>query len=177
MNTFFETKTNSSGHSTCTSNGPTSTGVVDSHMLDVIVCSKSLHKHVLNCCPTLNGLDSDHRAVDMALNLTPIKYKVKRSMNWRDIDWRKICEEKEQFKLYNKYLLQLTLRNMLHNKFCKAVVRAGRETAVAINRKCEGWYTASEHILALAIQEKKQLRHRLHDRSNLDTKSRTSGPN
>jgi hypothetical protein len=47
------------------------------------------------------------------------------------------------------------------------VVRAGKETAVAINRKCEGWYTASKSILAPAIQEKNQLRRRLHDRSRL----------
>jgi hypothetical protein len=47
------------------------------------------------------------------------------------------------------------------------VVRAGKETAVTIDRKCEGWYTASKSILAPAIQEKNQLRHRLHDRSGL----------
>ncbi len=47
-------------------------------------------------------------------------------------------------------------------------MRAGRETAVAINRKSEGWYKASKHILAPAIQEKNQLHHHLHDRNNLN---------
>jgi hypothetical protein len=89
-------------------------------------------------------------------------------MNCRYIDWRKICEEEEQRKLYNKHLLQLTSRKTPYDNFCEAVVRAGRETAVAIDPKCEGWYMASEHILAPAIQEKNQLHHRLHDRSNLD---------
>jgi hypothetical protein len=57
---------------------------------------------------------------------------------------------------------------MPYNNFCKAVVCAGRETAVAINHKCEGWYAASKHNLAPAIQEKNQLRHRLTDRNNLN---------
>jgi hypothetical protein len=57
---------------------------------------------------------------------------------------------------------------MPYNNFCEAVVRAGGETAVAIDRKCKGWYVASKHILAPAIQEKNQLRHCLHDRNNLN---------
>ena len=39
MNTFFETKSGSPGHSTWTSNRPTSSGMADSHMLDLIICS------------------------------------------------------------------------------------------------------------------------------------------
>jgi len=54
-------------------------------MLDVIVCSATLHKRIHNCRTTLNELDSDHRAVTMALNLTSIKYKVKPSINCGDI--------------------------------------------------------------------------------------------
>jgi hypothetical protein len=38
---------------------------------------------------------------------------------------------------------------------------------MAIDQKCEGWYTASQSILAPAIQEKNQLRQSLHDRSGL----------
>jgi len=56
-------------------------------------------------------------------------------------------EEDEQRKLYNKYLLELTSCDMTYNTFCEAVVRAGRETAVSIECKCEGWYKASESIL------------------------------
>jgi hypothetical protein len=92
MNTFFKAKLNSPGHSTWTSNRPTSSGIADTHMLDVVVCSASLHKCIHNCCTTLNGLDSNHHAVSMDLNLTFIKYKAKSSMNCSDIDWRKICE-------------------------------------------------------------------------------------
>ena len=90
MNTFFKTKSGSPGHSTWTSNRPTSSGITDSHMLDLIVCSTALHKRVHNCCTTLDGLDSDHRTVSLDLNLTSIKYKVKSSLNRGDIDWRKI---------------------------------------------------------------------------------------
>ncbi len=110
----------------------------------------------------------------MDLNLTSIKYKAKSLMNCGNIDWRKICEEDEQCKLYNKYLLELTSRDMSYNNFCEAVVRAGKATAVAIDRKCEGWYAASESILAPAIQEKSWLRHRLHNRSGLSPNKVTS---
>ena len=105
MHTFFEAGSTSPGHSTWTSNRPTNSGIADTHMLDVIVCSATLHKRIHNCCTTLDGLDSDHRAVTMALNLTSIKYKVKQSIKCGDIDWRKNCDEDEQRKLYNKYLL------------------------------------------------------------------------
>ena len=168
MNTFFGSKTNGPGHGTWTSNRPTTTGVPESHMLDLIVCSTTLHKRIKNCQTTNDGADSDHRAVRMQLNLTSLKYKKKvATLNSGDIDWRKICEEEEQRKLYNKYLLELTSRDMTYDAFCEAVVRAGRETAVSIECQCEGWYQASESILAPAIEEKNRLRHQLQDRHAL----------
>ena len=168
MNTFFETKNGSPGHSTWTSNRPTSSGIADTHMLDLLVFSTTLHKCICNCRTTLDGLDSDHCAVALSLNITSIKYKANSKLNSGDIDWRKICKEDEQRKLYNKYLLELTSRDMSYNNFCEAVVRAGKETAVAIDWKCEGWYTASKDILAPAIQEKNCLHHHLHDSSSLN---------
>ncbi len=154
MNTYFKARLNSLGHSPWTSNLPTSSGVPDSHMLDVVVCLVSLHKRIHNCCTTLDGLDSDHPAVNMDLNLMSIKYKAKTSMNCGNIDWRKIGKEDEQCKLYNKYLLELTSQDMSYENFYKAVVRAGKETAITIDCKCKGWYNASKSILAPAIQEK-----------------------
>jgi hypothetical protein len=78
-------------------------------MLNLIVCSTTLHKRVKNCQVTNDGANSDHRAVQMQLNLTSLKYNEKASLDSGDIDWRKICEKDEQRKLYNKYLLELTL--------------------------------------------------------------------
>ena len=127
-------------------------------MLDLIVCSTTLHKRVKNCQVVDDGADSNHRAVRMQLNLTSLKYKEKASLDSGDINWRKICEEDEQRKLYNKYLLELTSRDMAYDTFCEAVTRAGRETAVSIESKCEGWYKASESILMPAIEEKNRLR-------------------
>jgi hypothetical protein len=69
--------------------------------------------------------------------------------------------------MYNKYLMQLTSRDMSYKNFCEAVVGAGELTAVTVNQSCTGWYTASESILAPAIQEKNRLRHCLHDCNNL----------
>ena len=83
-----------------------------------------------------------------------MKYKEKASLNTGGIDWRKICEEDKQCKLYNKYLLDFTTCDMTYDNFCKAVVCASQETAVSIESKCEGWYTASKDILAPAIKEK-----------------------
>ncbi len=90
----------------------------------------------------------------MQLNLTSLKYKEKASLDSRDIDWRKICEEDKQRKLYKKYLLELTLRDMAYDTFCEAVIHTGCKTAVSVESKCEGWYKASESILIPAIEEK-----------------------
>jgi hypothetical protein len=46
MNTFFEGKANKPGYGTWSSNQCTSTGQAESHMLDLIVCSTMLYKHV-----------------------------------------------------------------------------------------------------------------------------------
>jgi hypothetical protein len=167
MNTFFESKIGGLGHGTWTSNRPTKTGIADSHMLGLLVCSTALHKRTRNCYTTLDGLDSDHRATALALNLTSIKFKAKSSLNCGDINWRIICEEETHRTMYNKYLMQLTSRDMSYDSFCEAVVRAGAITAMTFNQSCTGWYAASECILAPAIQEKNRLRHRLHDCTDL----------
>ena len=117
MNTYFESKANGPGYGTWTSKRPTSTGQAESHMLDLIVCSTTLHKRVRNCFVAPDGADSDHCAVRMELNLTSLKYKEKASLNTGEIKWRKICEEDEQRKLYNKYLLDFTTRDMTYDNF------------------------------------------------------------
>ena len=91
----------------------------------------------------------------MQLNLTSLKYNKKASLACGNIDWQKNCEEEEQRKLYNKYLLDLTSCDMAYDTFCEAVKRAGRKTAVSIKSKCKGWFKASESILMPAIKEKK----------------------
>jgi len=56
---------------------------------------------------------------------------------------------------------------MSYNEYCEAIVRAGKTTATVVTHTCEGWYRASEDILAPAIQEKNCLNHHLHNSSNL----------
>jgi hypothetical protein len=89
----------------------------------------------------------------MQLNLALLKHKEKASINGGEIDWRKICKEDEQRKLYNKYLLELTTLDMTYDNFCEAVVCAGPETAISIKCKCKGWYKASKAILIPVIEE------------------------
>ena len=60
LNTYFESKANGPGYGTWTNKRPTSTGQADSHMLDLIVCSTTLHKRVRNCFVASDGADSDH---------------------------------------------------------------------------------------------------------------------
>jgi uncharacterized protein YqfB (UPF0267 family) len=127
-----------------------------------------LHKRIQNCQVAIDGVDSDHHALRMQLNLTSLKYKEKVSLNGGEIDWRKICDEEETCKLYNKYLLELTTRDMTYDTFCEAIIRAGRKTAISINSKCEGWVKASKTILVPAIEEKNQLCHRLQDKTQLN---------
>jgi hypothetical protein len=105
MNTFFEGKSNGPGFGTWTSNRPTGTQQAESHMLDLIVCSTSLHKRVRNCYTAPDRLNSNHRAVRMHLNLTSLKYKDKSTVDGGTTDWRKICKDDKHQKLYNKYLL------------------------------------------------------------------------
>ncbi len=59
-------------------------------------------------------------------------------MHSGEINWRAITKQDEQRKLYNKYLLELTSKDMTYNNFCEAVVQAGRETETSIENKCEG---------------------------------------
>jgi hypothetical protein len=110
-----------------------------------------LHKHVHNYQVAIDGADSNHCAIRMQFNLTLLKYKEKVSLNGGEIGWIKICEEDKQRKLYNKYLLELTTRNMTYDNFCEALVCAGRKTANSTECKCEGWYKASKAILIPAI--------------------------
>ena len=46
MNTFFECRANGLGYGTWTSNRPTSSGIADTHMLDLLVFSTTLHKRI-----------------------------------------------------------------------------------------------------------------------------------
>ncbi len=84
MNTFLPGKVNGPGHGTWTSTQPTSNGQADSHMLDVIVASTTIHKRIENCFVAPDGIESDHRAVRMILNLTSIKYTQSVNAQWRD---------------------------------------------------------------------------------------------
>ncbi len=83
MNTFFPRKANGPGHGTWTSNWPTKNGQAELHMLDVIVPSAALHKRLKNRFVAPDGINSDHQAVRMTLNLTSIKYKSNASMHSR----------------------------------------------------------------------------------------------
>jgi hypothetical protein len=68
-------------------------------MLDIIVCSKTLHKHINNFQVILDGIDSDHHAVHLDLVLTSIKFRETHSLYGGNIDWRKILTKDDCRKL------------------------------------------------------------------------------
>ena len=72
-------------------------------------------------------------------------------MTKKNMIGKKFAKKTNKHKLYNKYLLKLTSRDMTYGSFCKAVTRAGHKTAISIVSQCRGWYAASESILNQAI--------------------------
>ncbi len=77
----------------------TSTLNGEQSMLDVIVCSKTLHKCINNCQVILDGIDSNHHAVRLDFVLTSIKFKETHSLYGGNIDWRKILTNDDCHKL------------------------------------------------------------------------------
>ncbi len=85
INTCYPAK-QTIGHGAWTSIPHTSEGVGEPSMLDVIVCSASLHKRVKNCHVLPDGLESDHCSVCINVVITSIKFKVTTSLNTGTID-------------------------------------------------------------------------------------------
>ena len=95
----------------------------DTHMLDLIVCSVSIYKRIHNCYTTIDGAESDHRAVQMELNLTSIKFKEKEETEFnKKIDWRKIEENEEYRTTYNNILSDMITTDMSYDDFCDATI-------------------------------------------------------
>ena len=85
MNMYYPAK-QTIGHGTWTSIPRTSEGVGEPSMLDVIVCSASLHKCVKNCRVLPDGLKSYHRSICINVVITSIKFKATTSLNTGTID-------------------------------------------------------------------------------------------
>ena len=95
----------------------------DTHMLNLIVCSASIHKRIQNCYTTIDGAKSDHRAVQMELNLTSIKFKEREGTEFnKRIDWRKIEEDEQCRTTYNCTLCDMISPDMSYKVFFDATI-------------------------------------------------------
>jgi hypothetical protein len=128
-------------------------------MLDILVCSTTLHKQVSNCQVICDGLKSDHRAVRLDLVITSIKFKEKGSVYCGVIDWRKIINDDECWQLFNENALAATTVNMDYDSFNVAIIQAGQATALTLKDRCEGGYMFSWHEVMPNIEEKNKLVH------------------
>jgi hypothetical protein len=111
MNTYYLAK-QTIGHGTWTSIPRTSEGVSEPSILDLIVCSASLHKCVKNCRVLPDGLKSDHCGICINVVITSIKFKATTSLNTGTIDWRKIVRNDAYKQLYNANALSMMTNDM-----------------------------------------------------------------
>ena len=147
MNTYYPAKQDV-GHGTWTStlNGEQS-------MLDVIVCSKTLHKHINNCRVILNGLNSNHRVECLDLVLTSIKFKETQLLYSGAINWRKIPTNDDCCKLYNDAALEATTVDLDYEECNDAIHQSGMNTDVSLKERCKEWYEFSQTELMPIIEE------------------------
>jgi len=128
---------------------------LDTHMLDLLVCSAITHKQILNCHTTTDGAESDHQAVQMEVNLTSIKFKEKDETKFNEkINWRKIEEDEEDYTIYNDTLCNMVTPDMSYDDFFDATIRAGKNTALLQEEEQTGWFVLSENVLMPAIKAK-----------------------
>ena len=134
-------------------------------MLDVIVCSKTLHKRINNCQVILDGLDSNHHAVCLDLFLlTSIEFKETQSLYSGAIDWRKFLTKDGCHKLYNDVTLEATTIDMDYEEFNDAIHQSGMNAAISLKVRWEGWYEICQTELMPIIEEKNQLVHTLRQK-------------
>jgi exonuclease III len=88
MNMYYTAKRDI-GHGTWTNIPQTHNEPGAPSMLNVIVCSSSLHKRIQNCTVVGDGLESDHRAVSIDVVITSIKFKDNPSARTGSTDWQK----------------------------------------------------------------------------------------
>jgi hypothetical protein len=138
VNTYYPAKQDV-GHETWTS---TLTG--EQSMLDIIVCSITLHTCINNCQVILDGLNSNHRAIPFDLVLTSIKFKETQSLYGGAIEWRKILTNDDCCKLYNDAALEATAINMDYEEFNDAICQSGMNTAISLKEHCKRWYEFSQ---------------------------------
>ena len=90
-------------------------------MHDIFMCSQSLHKRVRDCNTTLDGANSDHRAVSMTLNLASIKVQHSRALSKGTTNWRKIQSDEHLQMVLKEHLQLMITPDMDYDMYNKAI--------------------------------------------------------
>ncbi len=139
-------------------------------MIDIFACVKQLHCRVCNCRAVVDGVESDHLAVQLDLALTSLKHKLSTAIDQETTDWHKIVEDKATNTRYNDILLAATNEDyMLYKDFHDEIKKVGRDTALLVKSKGNDWFIFDQDYIAPPINKRNQLIHALHSSATLPT--------
>ena len=136
-NSFFQKRASSSSPTTTHITWRNTNASKSQHMLDVFSVSSNIFKRVRDCHTTKYGVDSDHTAVIIKLELTSISFKMQENNHPNNIqttDWELINTNDETKAKYNETLERYT-QTSTHNPpkeytdFFDCVKEAGHATA------------------------------------------------
>ena len=140
----------------------------DKTMIDIFACAKNLHCRVRNCRTIAYGIESDHTAVQLDLVLTSLKRTASTALHRGTTDWRKIATDQPTQQRYNELLeTNVDLPDMSYEDFNDAIHKAGAETALIVNSRCEDWFQFNLADLVPPIEERDHLLHTLRSSTDL----------
>jgi hypothetical protein len=140
--------------------------------LDSISVSLNGVNRVRDCKVWNQGIDSDHSALllQLNLNLTSIKYKCSDSLALGSIDWHSIKNNQELNSHFNSTLKELLSAPTIltYTDFNKAILQAGSNTATNTDHVNQGWFVNDRMEMQPLIENKAELLHLLRNCSNPD---------
>jgi hypothetical protein len=160
-NTFFD----ASFHCTYTN-----IGTNDGTMIHIFACAKQLHCRVCNCRAVIDGVESDHSAVQLDLAITSLKRKSSTTIDQATTNWRKIVDDKATNTCYNDILLAATNNDyMPYEDFHDKIKKVGNDTALLVKSKGDDWFIFNRDYIAPLISKSNQLIHTLRSSATLPT--------
>jgi hypothetical protein len=157
-NSFFQKRTSSSStHTHTTWKNPSASK--SQHMLDIFSCSNNLFKRVRTCHTIKNGVESNHTAVIIELELTSIAFKMyaQNRPKQETTNWELILLDKKINIEYNRTLTQYTQPNpedpqpIDYTEFFKYVKNAGEATATKTQLDPLDWFEHSKDLIQPTI--------------------------
>ena len=124
-------------------------GTNDGTMINIFACAKQLHCRVRNCRTVIDGVESDHSAVQLDLARTSLKRKSSTAIDQGTTNWRKIVEDKATNICYNDTLLAATNNDyMPYEDFHDKIKKGGNDTALLVKSKGDDWFIFNRDYIA-----------------------------